>query len=161
MASGHNVSYTVDVEKKTKGYDYNAKISGSKVVTLDSVKLNATKKQYGPKQGYKYTTKKYNKAYTFTIEANGTKTIVLESGKLNAIAKREIFKQLYNADQTVEKEVYNTVYDDDYKLNITGKKEIENPKTGDNIIYSYIFALISIIGVLLSTLNIKAFRKNN
>ena len=160
-ASAHDVSYTVNVNKLTKGYVYIATANASEEVELDSVKLNADVYENVNVQGYKYTTKKHKKAYTYSIVAEGEDKITLASGVLTAKAEKDILKQLYDLDVTTEVEVNNTVYDDDYELVITGVKEevIENPKTSDNITYSYILMLISFVGMLYISIKSKLFRK--
>ena len=117
-ASGHNITYTVNVTKTTKGYDYN-------------------------------------------VKAKGTKEVTLESGTVTGKKSKPVNKKVYNLDVSTKKEVYKTVYNDDYNLliNATKKETFENPKTSDNIAFSFITFLTSTFGLALSKL--KLSKKEN
>ncbi len=163
IASGHNETYTVNVNKITKGYDYKVTAEGTKEVELDSIKASYIKKTFGPKMGYKFVTNKHKKAYTYSIKASGEKTVTLESGKLTGKKTKAVNRKVYSLDVTKQNEVYKTVFDDDYELVINGvKKEItNNPQTGDNIIYSFIAMIIGIFGLALNSVMSKITKKNN
>lgn len=121
-ASGHNITYTVNVTKVTKGYDYQ-------------------------------------------VEAEGTREITLESGKLNGKKTKAVNRKVYSIDLSIQKEVYKTVFDDDYELKITGVKKEKaasvsaNPQTSDNVSNSFIMAFISFISLILATLGLKSTKE--
>lgn len=115
-ASGHNITYTVNVTKLTKGYDYK-------------------------------------------LVAEGEKDVTLASGILTGKKTKAVYIPVYNIDVSTKKEVYKTVFDDDYELNIKGIKNetevVSNPKTSDNIVYSFILASICTLSLALCILKLK------